>query len=796
MRKMALVAAVSMGLIAGCRDGDGTSSQARVEKQPGATAIAHAAMPQRREGEAFANAPDHGALLTYARQAPVKKGAYTWHEAQLSEAHALHAMVTGTMDIPAPDGTPIRLKYVSHEEHSDGNWTWVGRTEGAQPGQEAVITFGKDAVFASIPNGRKEPLQVTTTGGRSYVIETDPRLVSADKPSDVDFLVPTGGEAAAMLPLPKSTSAAGALRLQSSGLIASKASTVGTTVDIVLGYTSTFATRLGGVSQAQTRLAFLVDLANQAFVNSEVDGRLRLVSTLQVNYTDINTNRAALFELSGVTCTSNPTGSELPDGGVNCTAATVPAALQPLIAARDAYGADLVSLVRPFEDPEQGSCGIGWMLGGGQSALDQADAPFGISVISDTSGNTFPDPDTNATCRNETLVHETGHNFGLQHDVDTADRGDNILQPGEFGHFPYSFGYVAPADQGNFYTVMSIRRPGLNAYNVFSNPSITFCGGFACGTDTADNARALRQTIPIIANFRAAIVPITGAWLRGDYNGDGRADILWRNRDNGLNVIWNSGNAQTVTSMRSVPDLAWQAIGSADFNGDGADDVVWRNANTGQSVIWRSGDANTAQNLGNPPGWRVVGAGDFDGDGSDDVLWRNDTTGGNLYWRSANSAQPVLIQSLPDKYWTVVGTGDFNADGRADILWRNFSTGANVIWLSGNASTALPVATVGFAWAVAGVGDFNGDNVADILWRNQGTGQNLIWRSGNSATTTTVSQLGLPWAVMGVGDFDGDGSDDILWRNLGNGLNGIWRSGNSATATSTLGLATVWFIAG
>ena len=50
---------------------------------------------------------------------------------EVSEAHALRAVVDGGMVIDAPDGKPIRLRYERHVEHPDGNWTWIGRPIGA-----------------------------------------------------------------------------------------------------------------------------------------------------------------------------------------------------------------------------------------------------------------------------------------------------------------------------------------------------------------------------------------------------------------------------------------------------------------------------------------------------------------------------------------------------------------------------------------------------------------------------------------------------------------------------------------
>ena len=204
---------------------------------------------------------------------------------------------------------------------------------------------------------------------------------------------------------------------------------------------------------------------------------------------------------------SNGPGSELPSGGVTCNPATRPAELQRLADAREQYGADLVALVRKLEYPENQSCGIGWLLGGGQTAFDSTSDDFAYSVISDSSGNTFPD--SGATCRSETLVHELGHNMGLQHDQLTAQGSDdsnsdgNLLDPEEFGHHAYSFGYSTDASNGNFYTVMAVRRTGQTGYRIFSTPDIAGCSGLPCGVaGQNDDARSLRESLPTIAAFR------------------------------------------------------------------------------------------------------------------------------------------------------------------------------------------------------------------------------------------------------------------------------------------------------
>src|SRR6185437_4192574 len=61
-----------------------------------------------------------------------------------------------------------------------------------------------------------------------------------------------------------------------------------------------------------------------------------------------------------------------------------------------------------------------------------------------------------------------------------------------------------------------------------------------------------------------------------------------------------------------------------DFNGDGRSDILWQNAN-GQAAVWDM-DGTTLIGGGavspNPgPGWRTIGTGDFNDDGLPDILW-------------------------------------------------------------------------------------------------------------------------------------------------------------------------------
>ena len=185
----------------------------------------------------------------------------------------------------------------------------------------------------------------------------------------------------------------------------------------------------------------------------------------------------------------------------------------------------------------------------------------------------------------------------------------------------------------------------------------------------------------------------------GDFNGDGTNDFLWRNQ-NGTLVDWTMNGSQ-ITASQAVtfganpvaPDNSWNVAGIGDFNGDGKSDILWRNTN-GSLIDWTmNGSQVTASQqvtLGGSAAapdssWSVAGIGDFNGDGKSDVLWRN--TNGSLIDWTMNGSQITSSQTVtlggsaatPDSSWSVAAIGDFNGDGKSDILWRN-TNGSLIDW--------------------------------------------------------------------------------------------------------------------
>jgi len=150
----------------------------------------------------------------------------------------------------------------------------------------------------------------------------------------------------------------------------------------------------------------------------------------------------------------------------------------------------------------------------------------------------------------------------------------------------------------------------------------------------------------------------------GDLDGDGRADIVWRNSATGENYLYPMlGLAIKPTEgyLRTVADLDWQIAGVGDFTGDGKDDVLWRNGASGENYLYPMvGTAilSTEGYLRSVPdlAWKIVQVGDFDNDGKADVLWRNSDTGGNyLYLMDGTDiVGEDYLRTVSDGNWRVM----------------------------------------------------------------------------------------------------------------------------------------------
>ena len=264
----------------------------------------------------------------------------------------------------------------------------------------------------------------------------------------------------------------------------------------------------------------------------------------------------------------------------------------------------------------------------------------------------------------------------------------------------------------------------------------------------------------------------------GDFDGDGRDDVLLRHSESGEWVFYAmNGREGTLRTARMTRNLSYRLAGSGDFDGDGQDDVLLRHAQNGAWIFYATvgtGAALRRVGLTRNANWRFRGIGDFDGDGRDDVLLRNRNTGAWLYY-AMHGARVTLrrVGMTRSANYGFAGTGDLDGDGRDDVLLRHDETGAWIYYeMDGTRVTLRRTGpTDDLHWRFNAMGDFDGDSRADVLLRDDRTGawsMHALDGDGWASRRVDLTRDG-DYRFWGAGDFDGDGRDDLLLRHAETG---------------------------
>ncbi len=197
----------------------------------------------------------------------------------------------------------------------------------------------------------------------------------------------------------------------------------------------------------------------------------------------------------------------------------------------------------------------------------------------------------------------------------------------------------------------------------------------------------------------------------GDFNGDGQEDAVLRQFGGSNQVLlWTLNSDGTVIASerfigRSIEDPNWSIKGAADFNNDGNTDLLVRNANADLNVVWY---LDAQQNIVSEKligrgfqdnDWKIIATNDFNADGQADILLRNEVSAQLLVWQLNGDqieTEYLAGRVISDTNWRVEGSRDFNNDGHADLLVRNASIQRSFLWLmqNGQIQHELPVSGV------------------------------------------------------------------------------------------------------
>ena len=319
----------------------------------------------------------------------------------------------------------------------------------------------------------------------------------------------------------------------------------------------------------------------------------------------------------------------------------------------------------------------------------------------------------------------------------------------------------------------------VNAEATAGTYTYNICVASVAGeSNTSNNCSS---SVSVVVQERSGSgVTVGSQRVLGDFDGDGRDDVLLRHADGRWFFYPMNGRRHMVgqSSANLTRNLEWAVAGIGDLNGDGRDDVLLRKPATGTWYYYpmngrRHLAGHGAANLPSDLAWSLVGIGDFDGNGRDDVLLRHDD--GRWHFYPMNGRRYAAGQGTTNMTrnleWSVAGVGDLNGDGKDDVLMRKPTTGTWYYYpmngrrhLAGHGAANLPS---DLAWSLAGIGDFDGNGRDDVLLRHDDGRWHFYPMNGRRHAAGQGSAnltRNLEWSVAGVGDLNGDGRDDVLLR--------------------------------
>ena len=288
--------------------------------------------------------------------------------------------------------------------------------------------------------------------------------------------------------------------------------------------------------------------------------------------------------------------------------------------------------------------------------------------------------------------------------------------------------------------------------------------------------------------------PTTRVSKKNDYVNNKIAGWIWQGVSNGVETEsqdWQLTFPLYSTNwaipnrfyMPTFPDqVNWDIVTTGDFNKDGDADILWRNKTTNDWKIWqmqngtRIAQTSWTDSFDPTRAWQVIGAGDTDKDGDDDVILNNPSTGEIMIWEMQNHAV-VATHAVGTKAGYLVNRiGDFNKDGDVDLLFRQNGGDTLITWeIENNAFVAeRALANTGAGYNPVCAGDFDGDGDDDILLINSSTMVEKWFVMQNY--TRSSQQFGasnVGFVFKGCGDYDGDGDADLFWQRSADDMNRI-----------------------
>jgi hypothetical protein len=342
------------------------------------------------------------------------------------------------------------------------SFTWTGHLQGVEPSAVSLVVRGGILAGNLTVPGASYEVRYEQSGGYS-VNQIDPAAFPPEAP-----------------PIP----------VDMPSTSAPIAGDDGSTVDVMVVYTTTARLAAGGTGAMNALIALAMSESNTGYGNSNVTQRLRLVHTAEVEYSE-----------AGFDWTTT----------LNRLTNTTDGFMDEVHALRDTYGADAVVLIVN----DTAFCGQAWLM----ATVSNGFKTFAFSVVSRI-----------CAAGNYSFAHELGHNMGSHHDRANASGP---------AAFPYSYGYQAPNNA--FRTIMAYNCGGAGCprVNYWSNPAVLY-GGQPMGVEytlpnSADNRRSLNNTAFTVANWRNSVPTAAKAQITSPVPGSTLTSST-------VTFVWNTGS--------------------------------------------------------------------------------------------------------------------------------------------------------------------------------------------------------------------------------------------------------------
>ena len=343
------------------------------------------------------------------------------------------------------DDTGFDAVFTRKVKRSPSSYSWFGHVRG-EPDSSFSLAVEKDVMIAN----------VNVPGKGTWQIRYSPDGLHEIRRVDKDMHLPCHGDVSpAKSDMSAAATEAGAA-LQAGAPVMAQDS--GPLVDIMVVYTPVARSAEGGTTAMEALVNLAIDEANQAYINSEIDLRLRLVYSGEVAYTESGSAETDLDRLT-----------EKTDGYMDSVHSL-----------RDTYSADMVCLIADLTD----AGGIAWVMDDLSPFEDYA-----FSVVRQAQATGY-----------ETFTHELGHNMGCHHAVGdccpTTVRNTAL--------YNYSHGWRFNGDSSDQFRTIMAYRPG-ERIRYFSNPNVLYDGQPTGRVDLEDNVRSINNVASIVASWRSSI---------------------------------------------------------------------------------------------------------------------------------------------------------------------------------------------------------------------------------------------------------------------------------------------------